>query len=513
MLPFISLRRETVSRCTAAASLIAVGLALAACGSDRIANGTPPRDAAAQSMSAALVSGAGGIDVVNVSNDTTAQNETPLAVNPLNPANMITGSNDWNWNDGCGVNVTFDGGSSWTKTLPNGFLPGVTKYTNDPAVAGTGFYDYGGDPAVAFGPDGTAYFACFGYQAASPYGVALLVSRSTDGGRTWLAGGASQPLVQAATWQGNGITKGSTGQFPDHESMHVANDGTIYVPWAQFNGYGTHSPIFVTTSRDGGRTFSPALKVTSGSIRNDQDARIVTDPADGTAYLTFDTGIQGGKGTAMYVTVSHDHGGSWSAPALIGTFQNPVCLYPPYCFNISGAAFRGPGSYPVPAFDPTRHRLYVAYTDIVNGLAQVLLTSAPASDPTAWTPAQIVAPGAGDRINVEMSIEPGSGRIDMMTNDRSWSRNKLFDITYLSSRDGGTSWLAQRVTQKSWDPSQYGVPSSSSSTGIRPFIGDYDGIVSLPASAGMVWTGPGRTYGTYPTNLEVYFASVKAATL
>ncbi|HET9010350.1 MAG TPA: sialidase family protein [Gemmatimonadaceae bacterium] len=508
MSPSISLRRETISRFAAALTLFLATAALAACGADRIADVSPPRDAAAQPM-AAVGSGPSGVNVVNVSNDTTAQNETPLAVNPLNAANMITGNNDWNWNDGCGVNATFDGGRSWTKTLPNGFLPGVTKYTDDPSVAGTGFYDYGGDPAVAFGPDGTAYFACFGYQAAPPYAVALLVSRSTDGGRTWLAGGASQPLVQAATWQGNGITRGSTGQFPDHESMHVANDGTIYIPWAQFNGSSAHSPIYVTTSRDGGRTFSPALKVTSGSIRNDQDARIVTDPTDGTAYLTFDTGIQGGKGTAMYVAVSHDHGASWSAPALIGTFQNPVCLYPPYCFNISGNAFRGPGSYPVPAFDPTRHRLYVAYTDIVNGLAQVLLTSASASDPTAWTPAQVVAPGAGDRINVEMSIEPGSGRIDMMTNDRSWSGNTLFDVTYLASGDGGASWSTRRVTQKSWDPSQYGVPSSSSSTGIRPFIGDYDGIVSLPTSAGMTWTGPGRTYGTYPTNLEVYFGSVQ----
>src|SRR6266850_5012713 len=127
--------------------------------------------------------------VVNVSRDTTAQNETPLAFNPRNPQNLLTGNNDWNYNDGCGVNVSFNGGRTWTRTLPDGFLPGITKYTNDPNVAGTGAYDFGGDPAVAFGPDGTAYFACFGYQASQPYGVVLLLSRSTDGGKTWLKGG------------------------------------------------------------------------------------------------------------------------------------------------------------------------------------------------------------------------------------------------------------------------------------------------------------------------------------
>jgi hypothetical protein len=43
---------------------------------------------------------------------------------------------------------------------------------------------------------------------------------------------------------------------------------------------------------------------------------------------------------------------------------------------------------------------------------------------------------------------------------------------------------------------------------VRPFIGDYDGIISLPGSAAMTWTGLGKTFGTYPTNLEVYFGSV-----
>ena len=33
--------------------------------------------------------------VVNVTNDTTAQNETPLAVNPRNAQNLVTGNNDW----------------------------------------------------------------------------------------------------------------------------------------------------------------------------------------------------------------------------------------------------------------------------------------------------------------------------------------------------------------------------------------------------------------------------------
>jgi hypothetical protein len=336
--------------------------------------------------------------------------------------------------------------------------------------------------------------------------VQLLLSRSTDGGKTWLAGGSAQPLTLVSAFQGNGAARGSTGQFPDHEAIHVAQDGTIYVTWAQFNGNGSHSPVYVATSRDGGRTFGTPVTVTSGTVRNDQDQRIVTDPATGTAYLTFDNSVQGGKGTVMFVSVSNDHGATWSTPFQFATFQNPVCLYPPGCFNISGGAFRGPGSYPAPAFDPVHHRLYVAYTDIVNGRAQIFLTSAAAGDVTHWTTPQLVAPSSGDRINVEMSIDASSGRIDLMTNDRSWSANTLFDVTYLGSADGGTTWSVRRVTKSSWDPSQYGVPAGST---VRPFIGDYDGIVSLPGMVGMAWTGPGVTTGALPTNLEIYFGSLK----
>ena len=114
--------------------------------------------------------------------------------------------------------------------------------------------------------------------------------------------------------------------------------------------------------------------------------------------------------------------------------------------------------------------------------------------------------------SVEIAREAGAllseyleRRIDMMTNDRSYSGNALLDVSYIGSTNGGTTWTVRRVTNTSWDPSKYGVPSGS---GFRPFLGDYDGIVSTPTPVGMTWTGPGRTFGALPTNLEVYFASV-----
>ncbi|MDT7547491.1 MAG: hypothetical protein QOE99_3601 [Actinomycetota bacterium] len=442
------------------------------------------------------------VRVVNVSQsspsgDVLSQNETPLAVNPTNPKNMITGANDWNYNDGCAVNASFDGGRTWTATLPNGFLPGITKYTNDPNVPGTGAYDAGGDPAIAFSPDGkTAYFVCQAFNFTPPFQMAMLLNRSYDGGRTWQHSG----LTQVSTGTGNGPSKGSNGQFADHESITVdPTNGTVYVTWAQFNGNGTHSPVNVAVSTNGGNSFTVS-QVTSGSVRNDQDQQIVTDPA-GNAYLTFDNGIQGGKGTALYVSKLAAGTATWSTPQQFALFTNPVCLFPPSCFNISGGAFRAGGSYPVPAFDAANNRLYVLYADIKGPLAQVYLQSAAAGDLAHWSAPAVVAASMGDQFQAQLS-SAASGRLDVSFYDRGYSSNKLVDLTYAGSTDGGKTWKSARVSPTGFDPSAWGVPSGSS---FRPFVGDYNGIASLANSAQLTWTG---VSSPAPYNLDIMSATV-----
>src|SRR3989441_11996588 len=83
-----------------------------------------------------------------------------------------------------------------------------------------------------------------------PYQIALYVSRSTDGGRTW-----SERPVQVSGWDNKvGESKGSNGQFPDHESMTVdAAPGSpyhdsAYITWAQFHG-NLHAPVQADNAR------------------------------------------------------------------------------------------------------------------------------------------------------------------------------------------------------------------------------------------------------------------------
>jgi hypothetical protein len=102
----------------------------------------------------------------------------------------------------------------------------------------------------------------------------------------------------------------------------------------------------------------------------------------------------------------------------------------------------------------------------------------------------------------------GNGRLDAMFDDRSYSGNALVDVTYTSSTDGGVTWQATRVSATGFDPGASGVPDAASSTGLRPFIGDYNGIAALSGRAVMTWTGIGPRFGALNDNLEIFFGSV-----
>src|SRR5260370_40861146 len=89
----------------------AVVLLVAACTPDRPAT---PRLEASNVATAARVASA-----VDVSRDATAQNVTPLAFNPTNPANLLTAANDWHFNDGYAYNASSDSRKTWSAALPS----------------------------------------------------------------------------------------------------------------------------------------------------------------------------------------------------------------------------------------------------------------------------------------------------------------------------------------------------------------------------------------------------------
>jgi hypothetical protein len=174
---------------------------------------------------------------------------------------------------------------------------------------------------------------------------------------------------------------------------------------------------------------------------------------------------------------------TWTTPFAFYLYNNPVCIFPPFCFNIpvgpSGTPFRGPGSYPALAFDPTRGRVHVVFADIVNGFGRIFFTSAAVADLTHWSTPVEIGSASGDRFGAEIGVAP-TGRIDVIFDDRSYSGNALVDVTYASSLDGGATWTTTRVTSAGFDPGASGVPDASSPTGIRPSSGTTTGSRRSP---------------------------------
>ena len=112
-----------------------------------------------------------------------------------------------------------------------------------------------------------------------------------------------------------------------------------------------------------------------------------------------------------------------------------------------------------------------------------------------------MASSPGDQFQTELSTAP-DGRLDLSFYDRGYSTNNLVDLTYATSSDGGATWRRTRVTPSGFDPSKWGVPSGGT---FRPFIGDYNGIVSTAKTAQLVWTGVTEPA---PYNLDIFAATI-----
>src|SRR3989441_2551086 len=98
---------------------VAVGaaVALTACSESRSPAALHPSLAATRPPAVFVV------DASNGGGDTAAQDETPIAVNPANPDNILTGNNDFNLNDGCGFNVSFNGARPGRPPSPTASFP------------------------------------------------------------------------------------------------------------------------------------------------------------------------------------------------------------------------------------------------------------------------------------------------------------------------------------------------------------------------------------------------------
>jgi hypothetical protein len=324
------------------------------------------------------------------------QNEQNIVINPTDSTNVVTTANDYRLGFQHFVYVSTDGGNTFTDVL----LPGW-----DAATGGQGNFKHvgaGGDPVLAFAPDGTLYFSGlvydFSFSNRTPSGVA--VASSQDGGLHWT------PPVMVHYESANNF-------FNDKEWVTAGAGGNVYVTWTRFN-QGAHgagyisSNIVIAISHDHGATWSDMIQVSDSAHPFDQGSSPAVAP-DGTIYVAYE-GNQASDVTKDQIVLarSTDGGQTFTNTELGRVYDDPGC-YPKNLAQgrarLSFEQFRL-SSFPSLAIDQTTGHLAIVWADDQNNAGcaagaasfsgttdnQVKLVTS--SNGTTWTaPVQIATPG------------------------------------------------------------------------------------------------------------------------
>ncbi len=443
------------------------------------------------------------------------QNESPMAVNPTDPSNIITGANDEIEEPDC---TPPTGGSSSCPFSPTVDTTGVYWTTNSAVTWNHQILHWlsqvgltsDGDPAVAFGPKpvisggkvvgfsyangARAYFASLaGSPTFGPMQELLAVAHSDDKGASW-----STPVV--ATTRDNPVSfndKVAIWADPNPSSRFFGN---VYVAWTLFTGnppgnFGeadvfSPEPIMLSRSTDGGQTFSLPVQLSPAFNAfpvGGRQGSIVRSGPDGTVYVFWDGSLN--LRSAILAVRSLDGGKTFSRPFLV-TFKSDV----PSPFP--GASFRT-NSFPMVDVDKTSGKIFVVWADYTFGTTSghgvvKMVTSTDKgktwSSPTtianvaarsAYYPAVAADPADGSKVfvgfnaidDVPFGTAPGEGVV-------------FYNAFFVTSTDGGSNFGAPvKISAISSDPD-----GASTNSLRRQFLGDYNGASASSVAAWFSWT-------------------------
>ena len=444
-------------------------------------------------------------------------NETTIAVNPTNPANIVAASHTYLYNLDkqsalallrifTEAYVSKDGGQSWTNVHPP-----------------HGSYRFLTDPALAFDADGHLYWsnvASHDSVAGAFSDVSVIVERSDDGGITW-----TDPVTVAA---GNGTISngGSNVQFNDKDWIAVdrgtsSRRGNIYVTWARQQyrkDVQTESPIFFVRSRDGGATWTSGTEISGSSplcsgqgatgptTRCDQNDAGFSSPIvapDGTVYVAFlNHQAQGGTLRDQVLIVSSTDGGDhWSPPRqVVGLIHDGAGDYPVNWRSdstLTGCQFRifAAGNLVMSTAAANPGQLYYVYAENLDPGATArtnIMATTSIDGGASWSTPALVKSSRYDQIFPWAAVGlDGNLRVGFVDRARTAPRGQtcVYGYTLATASDlAATSFATKRLdtgTSVASDARWFTNFAVTGNYNTR-FIGDYTNIAISPD--GSVWS-------------------------
>src|SRR5712692_1871491 len=407
--------------------------------------------------------------------------EPAIASNPLDPANLVAAF--FGLAQGfspCFLRYSKDGGATWAS--------GGTAATRSPD-------DFCADPSLAADPAGAFYFAYLDFvQVGFTFISDVRVARSTDGG-------ASFPESSVVVVGGGGL-EGPAPDKPWiavdlQPKSHFR--GTIYLTYTDFANDGSQNMVVI--SRDAGRSWSapvaigPFVPVGPTFFAETVQATLPVVAPDGTVFVFYLHADELAMRSAIRFVTSRDGGRTWSPAADVAAdLPTPGIAFrlddgEPKFGTDPGAGFDG-WSAPTAAVAPDG-TLYVAWTDFPEGscsngggtFSPATCTNADVrlalskDDGRSWSAPVKVSDDATatDQFFPWIATHPNGLMSLVWLDKRLDPTNVNFDLFYTNTGDGQRFLPNVRVTSQ----------SSLGSHAI--FIGDYNGLVVSGGAIVPVW--------------------------
>ena len=340
-----------------------------------------------------------------------------------------------------GFSTSTNGGTTWT----HGLMPGITK------LEGTGKYDRASDTSVTYNAKSKLWLveSLALSESGGPHGAAVLVSSSTDG-ITWNMPSTVSVVESGGFYDKPWITCDNTTTSKYY--------GNCYVEWDDFSQFDL---IQMSTSKDGGKTWSAKVTTTGGYSGN---GGLPMVQPNGTVIVAIDDPFL----SSVLAYKSTNGGMTWSTPVTVAIISEHGVAGGMRAFPLINAEMDAAG------------KAYVVWADCsfrTNCSSNDILMST-STDGTTWTtPARIpidATTSTVDHFTPGLAIQKGtSGSTAHLALTYNFFPKSScgtvcnLSVGYVSSTDGGTTWTAPKTLAKGANPSW--LPSTTSGQ----MAGDY----------------------------------------